>query len=401
MMTAQVKTDGRATRNVNSRSSLGSNKLCHICGDMFAKATLPAHQRTCVKKRLTRSPKSDSNRSASNVRSVLYPSENQDVYSASSISTRTGSTRSAFTSFELDHDVTSSYGNRQSASYTYNRRESLDQSHINHSQTVSMPYRNEQNSMTARHASPVENRFMPKKAVAGMVTSNTTHMSFHDEDVDYELSSRFTEAMEYHVPPAVPVYAEDGPDLSLVDEGMNAMPVNRHPCPHCNRKFAEDRLEKHAAACAKVQKPRKVFDTSKARVKGTELEQYARKPKDDTKASDVIPQKKSNWRHKHEKFLQIVRSAREPASKQSTHAISEPDPDLVPCDHCGRRFNPDTAARHIPFCRDSKQKAQYRSPTKSAAKTASTGASSKEDMLKKRTAYKPPPPKLKAHTSVK
>lgn len=48
-----------------------------------------------------------------------------------------------------------------------------------------------------------------------------------------------------------------------------------HPCLICKRKFAdESRLEKHMVACSKTQKPRKVFDATKARVRGTELEKY-------------------------------------------------------------------------------------------------------------------------------
>jgi hypothetical protein len=51
------------------------------------------------------------------------------------------------------------------------------------------------------------------------------------------------------------------------------------PCSICNRKFmAQDRLDKHMKVCAKSQKPRKVFNMTKARVSGTEMEKYVMAP---------------------------------------------------------------------------------------------------------------------------
>ncbi|XP_023559506.1 zinc finger C2HC domain-containing protein 1C isoform X2 [Octodon degus] len=46
-------------------------------------------------------------------------------------------------------------------------------------------------------------------------------------------------------------------------------------CSHCGRTFLLPRLERHSAICSKMQGPRrKVFNSSRARAKGTELEQY-------------------------------------------------------------------------------------------------------------------------------
>ncbi|RXM95556.1 Echinoderm microtubule-associated protein-like 5 [Acipenser ruthenus] len=46
-------------------------------------------------------------------------------------------------------------------------------------------------------------------------------------------------------------------------------------CTSCNRKFAADRLERHSKICEKMQNStRKVFDSTKHRAKGTDLEQY-------------------------------------------------------------------------------------------------------------------------------
>ncbi|KAJ3298741.1 Zinc finger C2HC domain-containing protein 1C [Borealophlyctis nickersoniae] len=228
------------------------------------------------------------------------------------------------------------------------------------------------------------------------------------------------------------------------------------PCPLCGRKFmAEDRLQKHVGACSKVQKNRKVFDASKARVKGTELEQYVMRSKNEkgsisksggnskTKvplctavgaawiasanrngnhiksapSNDNVPLKpqKSSWRVKHENFIQMIRSNRASSpplspTKTSTRSAptnpafsptasktfqSQPDPDLVPCDSCGRRFNADTAERHIPFCKAAKQK-QLHARTNTKTETVSGVGLSKDEMLRKRTAYRPPPPKTRS-----
>ena len=54
------------------------------------------------------------------------------------------------------------------------------------------------------------------------------------------------------------------------------------PCPNCGRKFAAERLAKHAKVCkdsAKKLAKRKVFDPVKMRVDGTEQAQYQGKTK--------------------------------------------------------------------------------------------------------------------------
>ncbi|KAJ3042108.1 Zinc finger C2HC domain-containing protein 1C [Rhizophlyctis rosea] len=226
---------------------------------------------------------------------------------------------------------------------------------------------------------------------------------------------------------------EEPPMLSAAEEP-------RYPCPLCGRKFmAENRLAKHTQACAKAQKSRKVFDATKARVKGTELEQYvmrSRVEKEKEKGgkgakrqtyhqTDDLPlpaqHSKPSWRIKHENFIQMVRAARQPlpprhqqptTTRHSSTTSSptrpqqptyQPDPSLIPCDACNRRFNPDTAERHIPICRAAKQRAQFKaggggSPASGGGSSGGGGglSPSKDDLLKKRTAYKPPPPKTKS-----
>ncbi|KAJ3227156.1 hypothetical protein HDU81_006878 [Chytriomyces hyalinus] len=189
--------------------------------------------------------------------------------------------------------------------------------------------------------------------------------------------------------------------MGEIDENdeMGGLSEERMPCPLCKRKFAgEERLEKHVTACSK-QKTRKVFDATKARVKGTELEQYVlkkaveggtKKGKDQEKP---IKAKKQNWRVKHDNFIRMVRANRQTDENGVKAPIppSEPDPDYVQCDHCGRRFNETAAERHIPICANTKHR------PRPAAKAGSLGAIVAEDeaRMRKRLDFKPPAPKLK------
>ncbi len=45
----------------------------------------------------------------------------------------------------------------------------------------------------------------------------------------------------------------------------------------CNRSFASDRIQKHEAACMKASKQRRVFDSTKQRLAGTEAASYVSK----------------------------------------------------------------------------------------------------------------------------
>ncbi|XP_071972943.1 zinc finger C2HC domain-containing protein 1C isoform X2 [Engystomops pustulosus] len=135
------------------------------------------------------------------------------------------------------------------------------------------------------------------------------------------------------------------------------------PCQFCGRQFMELRLQKHAAVCEKTYNSRrKVFDSSKARAKGTELEQYLHKK---GRQPSPAPQVKANsWRQKHESFLRTIRQARvvqdvvARGGKISDLPPPPPDenPDYVTCPHCSRRFAPRAAERHIPKCETIKNK---------------------------------------------
>ncbi|XP_068948349.1 zinc finger C2HC domain-containing protein 1C [Petaurus breviceps papuanus] len=134
-------------------------------------------------------------------------------------------------------------------------------------------------------------------------------------------------------------------------------------CSYCGRKFLLLRLKKHTSVCSKTQgSKRKVFDSSKARAKGTELEQYLTW-KGPTLAKPEPP-KKSNWRQKHESFIRTLRQAREVqqviarGGNPSDLPPMPPaeNPDYIQCPHCSRHFAPKVADRHIPKCKTIKNR---------------------------------------------
>ncbi|KAJ6661234.1 hypothetical protein lerEdw1_015371 [Lerista edwardsae] len=141
-------------------------------------------------------------------------------------------------------------------------------------------------------------------------------------------------------------------------------------CSFCGRKLYCSRLKKHISICSKNHgSKRKVYDSSKARAKGTELEAYHLLKGSDTyqkkslKQSTEIP-KQSNWRQKHESFIQTLRRAREVqrvVSKGGKASDLPPvpameNPDYKLCPYCTRQFAPKVAERHIPKCKNIKNR---------------------------------------------
>ncbi|XP_055551523.1 nuclear pore complex protein DDB_G0274915 isoform X1 [Wyeomyia smithii] len=163
--------------------------------------------------------------------------------------------------------------------------------------------------------------------------------------------------------PVAPSTVVDGP----VPEGLTR-------CDICSRNFADDRIAKHREICKKTKsKKRKVFDTTKHRVAGTEAEKYVAKkkpgvsgskksiagaPAGPAAAAGGAEQRKSDWRRKHEEFIQAIRAAKEmkaylaKGGKLSDLPPPPPseNPDYIQCPHCSRRFNQTAAERHIPKC---------------------------------------------------
>lgn len=134
------------------------------------------------------------------------------------------------------------------------------------------------------------------------------------------------------------------------------------PCKHCQRNFAEDRVEKHEEICIKTsQKKRKTFDMTKARVKGTDAAKFV-KSAAQLKAKEAKGQKQADWRKKREEFIATLRAAKEAQRyvKAGGNLKDLPPPppmdtsDYIQCPHCQRRFAEAAAERHIPKCKDIK-----------------------------------------------
>jgi len=148
------------------------------------------------------------------------------------------------------------------------------------------------------------------------------------------------------------------PALSNLPTEQAAKPLNLAPCYNCGRSFAAERLAKHEVICNKSShKQRKVFDSSKMRTQGTEAAQFNRHRA--RKAPDP-PKPKSNWRKKHEEFINAIRDAKKVQEhiKRGGKASDLPppppseNPDYVLCRFCQRRFAPTVAERHIPKCQN-------------------------------------------------
>ncbi|KFV46029.1 Zinc finger C2HC domain-containing protein 1C, partial [Tyto alba] len=134
-------------------------------------------------------------------------------------------------------------------------------------------------------------------------------------------------------------------------------------CSFCGRKFLCTRLEKHMSICSKSQgSKRKVFDSSKARARGTELERYQQWKI--SEGPQNKPPRGNNWRQKHEVFIQTLRQARQVqqilsmGGKVSDLPPLPPieNPEYVACPYCRRRFAPQAAERHIPKCKTIKNR---------------------------------------------
>jgi len=101
-------------------------------------------------------------------------------------------------------------------------------------------------------------------------------------------------------PPVDDPYGEQAPPQELVE------------CQQCGRKMTAKALSAHSKACGKV---RKVFDTKKARVAGTEAAEFVlgRKAKEAearAKAAAEAAAKKSKWKEQSSAFRDAMKSAR-------------------------------------------------------------------------------------------
>ncbi|KFQ23477.1 Zinc finger C2HC domain-containing protein 1C, partial [Mesitornis unicolor] len=160
---------------------------------------------------------------------------------------------------------------------------------------------------------------------------------------------------------------DSGDHLSVEVLSMQATsPVEQEElrqCSFCGRKFLCMRLEKHMSICGKRQgSKRKVFDSRKARVRGTELEQHQQLKSSETPQNK--PPRRNNWRQMHEVFIQTLHQARQAqqvlskGGKVSDLPALPPikNPDYIACPYCRRQFAPHAADRHISKCKTIKNR---------------------------------------------
>ncbi|KAM9289937.1 LOW QUALITY PROTEIN: zinc finger C2HC domain-containing protein 1C [Cariama cristata] len=123
-------------------------------------------------------------------------------------------------------------------------------------------------------------------------------------------------------------------------------------CSFCGRKFLCTRLEKYMSICGKSQgSKRKVFDSSKARARGTKLEQFQQWKISERPQNQ--PPRRNNWRQKHN-FIQTLRRARQVQVLSKGWEVSDLPPlppiknqTTFPAPYCRHQLLR-AAERHIP-----------------------------------------------------
>uniref|UniRef100_A0A8C5FY75 Zinc finger C2HC domain-containing protein 1A n=1 Tax=Gouania willdenowi TaxID=441366 RepID=A0A8C5FY75_GOUWI len=138
------------------------------------------------------------------------------------------------------------------------------------------------------------------------------------------------------------------------EDGAAPPSVDLVQCNTCKRRFLPKVWEKHTIICQKVTaKKRKVFDSRRQRLRGTEISVL--KP---TKPKDKSPKKPSNWHKNHKNVISTIQPANiVTAAMKDGRPLPPPppptyDPDNIQCPYCQRRFNESAADRHIKFCKE-------------------------------------------------
>lgn len=157
--------------------------------------------------------------------------------------------------------------------------------------------------------------------------------------------------------PLIPPEQRDGPDFAHANDA-NGIPATasmgkREECEICGRVFLSDRIAKHRVACKKSfesQKQRKQFDMKQRRLEVL-LETNQADPtelRSDPSVEEKLAlqkKKKANWRQQSAQFQNAMKNI----NSGDTAAAVAPD-FRVECAGCGRKFDPETAERHVPRC---------------------------------------------------
>ena len=183
---------------------------------------------------------------------------------------------------------------------------------------------------------------------------------------------------------------------NAVPDGADGYEGEQMECSDCGRKFNPGPYQRHIKICAKVfLQKRKVFDVAKQRYADNPevlqiLKQKGGPDKKPSRQAAAMPKAvfnaaadpsgdyapgrggksrqssgysnqpvaaaKKDWKQESDAFRAAMRAARQVSNAIATGAplppptMSAPDPSLVPCPHCGRRFSQKAGERHIPQC---------------------------------------------------
>eukprot|EP00835_Amoeboradix_gromovi_P001531 NODE_71_length_23666_cov_0.239403.p8 type:complete len:285 gc:universal NODE_71_length_23666_cov_0.239403:19544-20398(+) len=160
--------------------------------------------------------------------------------------------------------------------------------------------------------------------------------------------------------------------------------IERVACPICERRFATNAIDRHVNTCQKVnsKRPRKSYDAQKHRVQGTSAAEFVKKSSNFSgagpTASNTIERKPSKT--SKPKFSPTFETSND-NKFAGDQKLAEKSDGLVECPTCSRRFNSDSAERHIPYCAEQARLSVHKKDDPAKLKE-----------LQKRTQYKPPSP---------
>lgn len=185
--------------------------------------------------------------------------------------------------------------------------------------------------------------------------------SDHSDDSRHSSSRRPPSRDQYedeYAPPARNQNASRRPPVHDYNQepelnNLNPFPqgdVERVACRYCGRKFASDRIDKHEGSCLQKTKKKRVFDSRKQRIGGTDAAKYINKMDE---PEPQPPKKSLKYKIEHEKLIANLRRARGAevgGPGGGMDEFEEEADDRVSCPFCGRKFASEAAAKHIPVC---------------------------------------------------
>uniref|UniRef100_A0A336KCQ2 CSON005554 protein n=1 Tax=Culicoides sonorensis TaxID=179676 RepID=A0A336KCQ2_CULSO len=244
-------------------------------------------------------------------------------------------------------------------------------------------------------------------------TKEETDLEMHHEymtqaEMEAEFNSPTPEPRQIFVPET-----PEPVDFGKLIEQLDVIPstniqLELEPCPICTRKFVPESLAKHVGICEKMaMKKRKVFDSSKQRIEGTELASYRPPPQlpgvsttqkqhsVDSHLVKVSPPKTTPLPRKFERTpsldrtpMKDIMTSSSANSKSSTMKRVTNQSQSEMCPYCERTFGFKAYDRHVEWCKEKaylKQMSSNNKETVSAAK----------ERLQARIKYKAPCVKTK------